>query len=126
MEARPNASGEAILVVEDHGGVRRVVRDVLREAGYEVAVVGSLSQGKLLLAKGGFALVISNVVLPDGDGAELVDLAADLGIKTLLITGYEESVRQLEGGPTPLLVKPFHNEELLDAVAKLIGLRTAS
>lgn len=111
---------KTVLVVEDHGGVRRLVRDVLRDAGYDVVVVASFNEAKLLLTERRFALVVSNVVLPEGDGTELVDLAAERGTKVLLITGHDETIRRLAGGPTPVIVKPFKTARLREVVAQLI------
>jgi two-component system, NtrC family, response regulator PilR len=113
--------GRTVLVIEDHGGMRRLVRDVLGNAGYDVAVVASCSEAKRLLTEHRYALVISNVVLPDGLGTELVDVAAERGTKVLLVTGHMETVRRLAGGPTPLIVKPFKTQQLRDTVAQLIG-----
>jgi CheY-like chemotaxis protein len=68
-----------VLVVEDYSAVRRLIRDVLREAGYDVVAVRSCRQARLLLAHRAFALVIADILLPDGRGDALVETAADIG-----------------------------------------------
>jgi DNA-binding NtrC family response regulator len=115
MEADPIA----VLVVEDHGAVRRLVRDVLRDAGYNVVAVGSCREAMSLLSERPFALVIADMRLLDGSGDKLVEPAAARGCSILLMSGDPAAFDALDAGPIRVMTKPFRPRELLDAVAEL-------
>jgi len=59
--------------------------------------------------------------LPDGDGFEIADAAAETGAKTLVMSG---SLFQMSGGRVgqhPILMKPIRPIELIEAVERTIG-----
>jgi hypothetical protein len=59
-------------------------------------------------------------MLPDGNGLDIADAAADLGAKTLIISGYTSD-------PPPgserhdFMAKPLGPDEILGAVRRAIG-----
>ncbi len=116
---------ERVLLVEDDEGVRAVVTLILSEAGYDVTQAGSLREARSVWQHLGppIALVIVDVVLPDGRG---LDLASELraerpGLPLLCMSGYAET----EHGASALedlarLQKPFGADELLGKVRAAI------
>jgi len=73
-----------------------------------------------------FDLVLSDVMLPDGKGPDLIFqlLQERPGLRAVLITGY--TARNLDWEPIqkagfPILQKPFAAEELLSQVRALLG-----
>jgi len=68
-----------------------------------------------------YALVIVDWRLPDGDGFEIADAAAETGAKTLVMSGY---LFQMSGGRADqhlILMKPIRPSELIAAVERTIG-----
>jgi DNA-binding response OmpR family regulator len=61
-----------ILVVEDSLTVRMDLRQALTAAGFSVTLCGSKAEAEKELKTGAFGLVILDVVLPDGDGIDLL------------------------------------------------------
>ena len=125
--APPRGRGERILLVEDEPGPRLVAVRVLRDHGYHVMEAGNVAD-----ARRGFQesppvdLVISDVVLPDGNGVELV-LAfreARPGLPVVMMSGYaDERARwpEIRERKMPFLLKPFSIAEILDTVARALA-----
>jgi len=106
------------LLVEDDPGLSTVLRDGLREQGYEVEVEMRYAEG---LARGRtdeFAVIILDVMLPGGSGFDLCRALRKDGVLTpvLMLTardGVDDRVRGLDAGADDYLAKPFAFRELL-------------
>src|SRR6185369_11938532 len=109
-----------ILLVEDEQFLRRVIRRVLSDAGYEVIAATNAREAldQFSSCNGHIDLLIADVILPGWNG---VRLAAELmqqkpSIKTVMISGYPERVVrncQKEASSTVFyLSKPFTTEIL--------------
>jgi two-component system cell cycle sensor histidine kinase/response regulator CckA len=90
-----------ILVVEDEDAVRSFVVTALEDRGYEVTTAGDGEEALALLAedKGGFDLILSDVMMPEVDGPTLIARARqDLGLKAKVIfmSGYAENAVRAE------------------------------
>ncbi|NDY42115.1 PAS domain S-box protein [Dissulfurirhabdus thermomarina] len=134
-EDRPRADlgglrgrGERILLVEDEASVRDFAAMALAGNGYEVTAAASGAEARECFesAGGGFDLLLSDVVLPDATGLDLVrDLAARApGMKVLLTSGYTDQKaqwRHIREAAVPFLQKPFTLEALLAAVKNALG-----
>ena len=59
-----------ILLIDDDQSVRTVVAQALRRAGHRVRTAGSLAEFDRALAEQAPDVVVTDVVLPDGDGIE--------------------------------------------------------
>src|SRR5438094_322816 len=77
-----------ILLLEDDEDVAELLVLVLRAAGYIVDLAVTVAQAERQLRDRGYGLVAADWRLPDGDGTAVADLAADLGAKTAVLTGY--------------------------------------
>lgn len=115
--------GQAVLLVEDEGAVRMLVRDLLEELGY-VPVEAADPQAAIdLLGEGHrFDLMISDVGLPGMNGRQLAEVARrhlpDLPI--LFVTGYAENAAIRSGflgTNMQMITKPFQ----IDMLAAKIG-----
>jgi PleD family two-component response regulator len=109
-----------ILVVDDEPHIRRILRFLLEEAGYEVETANGGEIGLTTVASFGPDLVILDVMMPQMDGFEVLrQLRADFETRQLpvvLLTAKgdsESKVRGLRDGANDYLTKPFHHEELL-------------
>ena len=60
-----------LLVVDDEPGIASLLRDMLEDAGHEVAVAGSCAEALEMLSLAGFDAIVSDLRMPGGDGARL-------------------------------------------------------
>jgi two-component system cell cycle sensor histidine kinase/response regulator CckA len=121
-------TNETILLVEDELRVRRVMTDVLRLKGYKVLEAEDAEQAIQMARESGHHvdLLVTDVALPGKSGR---DLARELrrrlpGLKTILVSGYGESVALLGndcGAKTHYLPKPFSVTSLLGAVESALS-----
>ncbi|MBL8922079.1 MAG: response regulator [Myxococcaceae bacterium] len=108
-----------LLLVDDDEAVRATTRRVLEGAGYEVIDVPSAERAlELSTAAAGFALVITDLVMPGMSGTVLAQRLAEAGHAwpVLFISGFVAD--QLPG--EAFLAKPFQPSELLSAVERLL------
>jgi DNA-binding NtrC family response regulator len=113
-------SVQRVLIVDDEHELRVLLGSALIAAGYDIDVAAGVEEAQALLAKGRYALVIADWWLSDGIGMTIVDEAADLGAKTILMSGY---VQQLLGDKTrhTLLRKPLSPSDFVAAVRQAVG-----
>lgn len=112
-----------ILVIEDDAAIRAMLDRGLRLAGYEPTMAQDLAAGRELWGDG-FDLVLLDVMLPDGNGLELLAERRASGDATpaVLLTAREETQlreRAALAGATAFISKPFAYDELLAVVERL-------
>lgn len=115
--------GKRILLVEDSEGVREFGLLALRENGYQVTAATNVDEAIRAFdqADGAFDLIITDVVLPDRTGLDLIEyvLNKKSSQNVLISSGYTDYKSQwpliVEKG-YPFLQKPYAFEELLRAV----------
>lgn len=114
--------GGSVLVVDDDRGVRRLTARMLRAEGYQVFEAGSGAEAlQTLEGDPGIRLVVTDIVMPEMHGLDLVDraLARDPHLRVVLMTGHApELTAQLDAreSPLPVLLKPFTAEQLIETV----------
>jgi two-component system cell cycle sensor histidine kinase/response regulator CckA len=119
--------GERILLVEDDDGVRAAISEMLRANGY-VPVEAENAEKALDLVEreaGPFALLFSDVVLPDKDGLELVDqcLLLKPDLRVVLTSGYTDQRSQwalIRERGYRFLRKPFDLSSLLATIGEAL------
>ena len=119
--------GSRILVVDDEVEIADLLRDVLESAGYEVVTAESGAVALELLAEARFDAIVSDVRMPDLDGAALWRAVCErqphLARRTLFVTGDTLSLQArqvLEESGCASLDKPFAKADLLAAVRVLL------
>lgn len=115
-----------VLVVEDDGGIRRVIERGLRLAGYQPAFADDLHAAAAMWIDDRFDLVLLDVMLPDGNGIELLEARRSAGDRTpvVLLSAREEAdlrERATAAGATDYLKKPFAYGDLLACVSRFTG-----
>jgi CheY-like chemotaxis protein len=121
---------EVVMVVEDDKAVRELTCRVLTQCGYTVIEARNGQQAETMCKDlaGPLQLVITDVVMPDLDGVDLVDRLRKLrpDLPVLYISGYSdraivrENVLETED---PFLQKPFSNATLTSMVRSLLDKR---
>jgi CheY-like chemotaxis protein len=115
----------SILVADDEDSVRNLLVFWLQRLGHDVTSVGNAREAMRYAAEQTFDLVITDVVMPDGDGFELIGalrkaqsaariLAISGGGKFLQGTDCLKVARGL--GAHAVLMKPFSWEQFQGAV----------
>jgi signal transduction histidine kinase len=113
-------STQRILVVDDEAPIRRFLVHVLQAHGHEVTEVADPREVLGRLEEHPHQLLVTDVVMPELDGRELVRLVREQRptLPILVISGFaDEGLEQLFTDPSiTFLPKPFGGAELRDAV----------
>src|SRR3954463_16169927 len=111
---------QRILLVEDEATTRAILTEVLRGEGYAVDSVATAAAATTCLEAMFYELVVADWVLPDGDGVDVADTAAQLGAKTIVITGYLSELPPRVAERHELLSKRLGYPEILAAIRRAI------
>ena len=118
--ARETGEQPRILVVDDDPRTLRSVRDTLSAAGYAPLVTGEPQELAHVIRAEKPQLVLLDLVLPGGDGIELMQKVPELSdLPVIFISAYgrdETVARALEAGAADYIVKPFSPTELVARV----------
>ncbi len=113
-----------ILVVEDQKSVRENLEELLDMKGFEVKSADTAGEGLRLIEAFSPDLIISDLMLPDFSGIELIDKLRDIDgfseTPVIIITGNDkpETFRSsMNRGADDYLSKPFKAQELYDSIA---------
>ncbi|MHB9087714.1 MAG: PAS domain-containing sensor histidine kinase [Thermoleophilia bacterium] len=132
-ELPPPATGEvkggaSILLVEDDDSVRGLAKRMLDESGFNVVVTASVAEAEAAFsaARGDFKVVFSDVVLPDGNGMDLVQgfIKRNPDLAIVLASGYtgDQATRaDMDEQGFIFLQKPYRLPELVSVVSDLVG-----
>lgn len=117
----------SILVVEDVGPTREVLVHGLRSAGYHVTSAVDGEDALRQLERARFDLIVTDVVMPERDGIELLLHLRRHGdaTKVIAMSGalenaelYLSTASQL--GADRVILKPFRAEELFSLVRETL------
>jgi YesN/AraC family two-component response regulator len=119
-----------ILLIDDDESVRTILYLTLVHAGHEVIEARNGREGLDLFRQGSVDLVITDIVMPEKEGFEVVMKIRKKNptLKIIAISGgglhnaahYLHTAKLL--GAAKVLAKPFSNETLMTAVNELLGL----
>jgi two-component system response regulator PilR (NtrC family) len=119
------ASRGSILVVDDEPGLREVLRILFRRQGYDVTAAPGFVTGKdaLLNAPVPYGVVLTDLMMPDGSGLDILSIARDRSDKTEVIVmtahgAIETAIESMKRGAYDFVEKPVANEELCALVEK--------
>jgi CheY-like chemotaxis protein len=119
----------AIVVADDVADIRQLIAHWLGELGHVVTAAASGRELLKLLEGQSFDLVITDIVMPDGDGHDVIAAVTRLrpGTRVLAISGggqhmpTDAGLRIAKGlGADGMITKPFTKEQLLRAVEQAI------
>ncbi|MGH2919288.1 MAG: response regulator [Solirubrobacteraceae bacterium] len=125
-KATPGGRGETLLVVEDEVEVRRMAERILTRAGYAVIAATDLREALAQGASQDVDLVLTDVIMPDMTGPELVEQLrlARPDLKVIFMSGYSYKVLRHETleheSRSAFIEKPFSAEELQAKVRELL------
>lgn len=125
-ETRDGLPGESsILVVEDDAVTRALLHDYLRADGYHVTVATDGTEALLLLGRGRFDAVLSDIHMPNLDGLKLLETMGEQKITApaIFLTALSDDeleVRGFELGAADYIRKPVRRDILLLRVRNAI------
>ena len=113
--------GERILLVEDASDVREITESILRESNYTVYACGTVAEAIEIFQRERPDLVLSDVVLPDGRGVDLVCHLKERepALSVMLMSGYTDDRSEWERireRKLPFLRKPYKIGDLLKII----------
>jgi len=114
-----------ILLVDDEKAITFTLKKFLESQGHKVTASLRGKEGLKLFKKEKFDLVLSDIIIPDMDGIELIKKMRekDKDTKIIVITGHiqkEKGEKAKRAGADEVLIKPFKNEVLCTAIAKVV------
>jgi two-component system nitrogen regulation response regulator GlnG len=121
----------SVLVVDDDPAICVVVGEALRRQGHKVKTAASIRERAALMDSFTPDVLITDVMLPDGDGLEGVAdiLVARPGMNVIVLSAQNTlntAIRATEKGAFEYLPKPFDLNELTRAVSDALGTRDGS
>ena len=126
-----NARVPRVLVVDDEADLRELLELTLVGMGLDVDCAADLAEARRLLARQAYALALTDMRLPDGEGLELVALISRQMPNTpvAVITAYgstENAVAALKAGAFDYLAKPVALDSLRNLVRAAIPMPAAA
>jgi DNA-binding response OmpR family regulator len=117
-----------ILIIDDEALFRQVLCAALVQSGYSVLEAGDGDTAANLLRRFRVDLVLTDLVMPNGDGIEVIaniKLQAH-PVPVIAMTGFQSETELFTGpavqtGAQRLLMKPFSMETLLTTVSEVLS-----
>ncbi|MDO7842514.1 cell cycle two-component system response regulator CpdR [Sphingomonas immobilis] len=119
-----------ILLAEDDAVMREYLARALERSGYAVTPVDRGTAAIPLIETEHFDLLLTDIVMPEMDGIELAQRAAELApdLRVMFITGFA-AVTLKAGKTVPqarVLSKPFHLRDLVLEVDRMFDMERAT
>lgn len=113
------------LLVDDDRTVLESLSRIMLHAGYECRVATGAEEALEILRNEEVDIVISDVRMPGMDGMQLLEQMREhhKEVDVIMMTGFEarESFTQvIEAGAADFIAKPFHHDELLAKLKRIV------
>jgi DNA-binding NtrC family response regulator len=117
-----------VLIVDDDPVILEVIGDILKKNGYEVVAAPNGAAGIRELERKYFDLVLTDLVMPDVDGMEVLNHVVSTSPKAIciILTGHgtiKSSVEAIKKGAFDYITKPITGDELLVVIEKSLKFR---
>jgi FixJ family two-component response regulator len=119
------AAAPTVYIVDDDGGVRRAVQDLVESVGLRAESFATGLEFLNTKRTSDPSCLVLDVRLPQMSGLDFQRMLADLGMQVpiIFITAHGDipmSVRALKSGAVEFLTKPFRDQDLLDAIQQAL------
>lgn len=112
--------GHRLLVVDDDGHIREVLRYALSQAGYQITLAKDGIEALDLFQAGAFDLVVLDILMPGLDGLDLCrKIRQTISVPLIFVSSRDEELDRilgLEMGADDYITKPFSPRELVARV----------
>jgi CheY-like chemotaxis protein len=117
----------SILTVDDDASIRELIEATLSMVGHEVTMAADGTEALAKLKKRRFDLVILDIMMPELDGYQVLERIREMPSRAdtpviVLTAKHDPSgvTREMDAGAVDHLAKPFHPNELQDAVTRAL------
>jgi CheY-like chemotaxis protein len=126
----PQTEPLSVVVADDVAEIRRLLEQWLTEIGCIVTCVSTGRDAVRLLRAGHVDVVITDIIMPDGDGLEVItDLKrAQRSTRILAMSGGGSHLGAADClkfakslGAHGVVTKPFNREQVFDALAQILS-----
>ena len=121
---RRSVAGAQILIVEDEDSIAEPLAELLIRERFVPRRAASIAQARAELAHGAFALVLLDLMLPDGDGRDVLrEVRSGHPTPVIVLTARDDptdTVVGLELGTDDYVVKPFRSAELIARIRAVL------
>lgn len=113
-----------ILVIEDDKRISEFLTQGLSEQNFSVTLAQTGSEAREFIQKNEWDIMLIDIMLPEIDGIQLIQLARYKKINTPIIAisalgELDDKLKALDSGADDYLTKPFHFKELLARINAL-------
>ncbi len=131
---RPALTPNSVVVADDVMEIQHLLEHWLRELGYLVTCVSSGDEAIRVFRTVHVDMVITDILMPDGDGLEVITelRALQPAARIIAMSGGGNHLRAADCsnyamrlGAHGVLVKPFNRQQLLDAVGQQLARGTS-
>ena len=114
-----------VFVVDDDAGVRASIQGLLKSARLRCSSFGTAEEFLRNKPPDGPSCLVLDISLPGVNGLDFQRQLGDAGIQIpiIFITGHGDipmTVKAMKSGAVEFLTKPFHDEDLLDAIRQAL------
>ena len=114
-----------ILLVDDEEALCTAAEKILAKEGYRVTSVNTAADGLARFERDGADLLITDLMLPDLEGIQVLKRAKELRptVEVIIITGHatvEKAVEAMRLGAYDFIEKPLDRTALVKTVSKAI------
>ena len=112
-----------ILIVDDEDSMRHMLTLILKREGYEARAVGRGSEALLLLEKETFDFILSDVIMPEMGGLDLLRVLKEKKVEATIIMmsaygNLDTALEAMKLGAYDYVSKPFKPDEILLTLRK--------
>ena len=116
----------SVLLVEDDPSIAMVITAALEDEGLQVTCCDTIAERDRLLAENEYSALVTDVMLPDGDGIETLGIVRDQhpAMPVVILSAQntlDTAVRATDTGAFEYFPKPFDIDELARTVRQAIG-----
>jgi FixJ family two-component response regulator len=120
-----SAAVATVFIVDDDGGVRRAVQDLVESVGLRAEPFATAQEFLNKKRTSEPSCLVLDVRLPQMSGLDFQNRLAESGmqIPIIFITAHGDvpmSVKALKAGAVEFLTKPFRDQDLLDAIQQAL------
>ncbi len=114
-----------VLAIEDNRRFLDLMRSHLRKRGFTVDTADTLADGLIMASSGGYEVVLLDLLLPDGDGGEVIDrLRRERSLVPIIVLSARGEITDrlgaFDSGADDYLVKPFDLDELVARIRAVV------
>src|SRR5258708_3461954 len=124
----PTTSRAKLLIVDDEATLMTALCNTLQDQGYTTTGFTSAKEALTTLRAQEFDLVLTDLMMPEMDGIELLRLAQEIdhNLVGIIMTGHgaiDTAVEAMKTGALDYILKPFKLSAILPVLSRALAVR---